>query len=174
MEAHQAPPSLGFSRQEHWSGLPFPSPMHEVESEREVAQSCPTLNDPMDCSLPGSSVHGIFQTRVLEWGAIAFSKTWHSQTNKLNKYLNYDGINANRKVRMEGMHILVFGVYHSMLLDQVITLCLENKIFETCHQLRQKWNQRVSQCLAYNGNVINVRKKHTTIVKLQILVLTIY
>ena len=63
--AHQAPPSLGFSRQEHCSGLPFPSPMHE--SEREVAQSCPTLSDPMDCSLPGSSVHGIFQARVLEW-----------------------------------------------------------------------------------------------------------
>ena len=68
--AHQAPPSPGFSRQEHWSGLPFPSPMHEVKSESEVAQSCPTLRDPMDCSLPGSSVHGIFQARVLEWGAI--------------------------------------------------------------------------------------------------------
>ena len=51
--------------------LPFPSPMHESESE--VAQSCPTLHDPMDCSLPGSSVHGISQARVLEWGAIAFS-----------------------------------------------------------------------------------------------------
>ena len=45
----------------------------KVKSEREVAQSCPTLRDPMDCSLPGSSVHGIFQARVLEWGAIAFS-----------------------------------------------------------------------------------------------------
>ena len=43
------------------------------ESESEVAQSCPTLSDPMDCSLPGSSVHGIFQAGVLEWGAIAFS-----------------------------------------------------------------------------------------------------
>ena len=73
MAAHQAPPSLGFSRQEHWSGLPCPSPMHEVKSESEVAQSCPTVSDPMDCSPPGSSVHGIFQARVLEWGAIAFS-----------------------------------------------------------------------------------------------------
>ena len=62
------PGSLGFSRQEHWSGLPFPSPMHEVKSESEVAQSCPTLSDPMDCSLPSSSVYGIFQARVLEWG----------------------------------------------------------------------------------------------------------
>ena len=46
--------------------------MHS-KSESEVTQSCPTLSDPMDCSLPGSSVHGIFQARVLEWGAIAFS-----------------------------------------------------------------------------------------------------
>ena len=45
----------------------------KVKSESEVAQSCPTLHDPMDCSPPGSSVHGIFQARVLEWGAIAFS-----------------------------------------------------------------------------------------------------
>ena len=45
----------------------------KVKSESEVTQSSPTLRDPMDCSLPGSSVHGIFQARVLEWGAIAFS-----------------------------------------------------------------------------------------------------
>ena len=45
----------------------------KVKSESEVVQSCPTLGDPMDCSLPGSSVHGIFQARVLQWGAIAFS-----------------------------------------------------------------------------------------------------
>ena len=46
-----------------------------MKSEREVAQSCPTLRDPMDYGLPGSSVHGIFQARVLEWGAIAFFKS---------------------------------------------------------------------------------------------------
>ena len=45
----------------------------KVKRKSEVAQSCPTLSDPMDCSLPGSSIHGIFQARVLEWGAIAFS-----------------------------------------------------------------------------------------------------
>ena len=119
--AHQAPPSLGFSRREHWSGLPVPSAMHESEqwkwsrsvvsdssqphglqptrllcpwdfpskstgvgchfllqcmkmkSESEVAQSCPTLRNPMDCSPPGSSDQRVFQARVLEWGAIAFS-----------------------------------------------------------------------------------------------------
>ena len=45
----------------------------KVKSESEVAQSCPILRDPMDCSLPGSSLHGIFQARVLKWGALAFS-----------------------------------------------------------------------------------------------------
>ena len=54
MAAHQAPPSLGFSRQEHWSGLPFPSPEHESESESEVTQSCPT-----------QWPHGLQPTRLL-------------------------------------------------------------------------------------------------------------
>ena len=72
--AHQAPLSLGFSRQEHWSGLPFPSPVHESEKWKwSRSVTCPTFSDPMDCSPPGSSIHGIFQARVLEWGAIAFS-----------------------------------------------------------------------------------------------------
>ena len=119
MEAYQAPLSLGFPRQERWSGLPFPSPMHgsekwkwsrsvvsnsvrphwwhpsrlprpwdspgrntgvgchfllrcmKVKSESEVAQPCPTLSDPMDCSPPGFSIHGICQAGVLEWVAIA-------------------------------------------------------------------------------------------------------
>ena len=125
--AHQAPPSMGFPRQEYWSGLPFPSPCcfitsvvpdsvrphrrqptrlphpwdfpgkntgvgchfllqcMKVKSESEVAQSCPNLCNPMDCSLPGSSVHGIFQARVLEWGAIAFSgKANYISPNKKN------------------------------------------------------------------------------------------
>jgi len=54
----------------------------KVKSERGVAQSCPTLCNPMDCSLPGSSIHGIFQARVLEWGAIAFSNIYiYTHTN---------------------------------------------------------------------------------------------
>ena len=52
----------------------------KVKSESEVAQLCPTLIDPMDCSLPGSSVHGICQARVLEWVAIAFSVALTRQT----------------------------------------------------------------------------------------------
>ena len=54
-------------------GCHFLLQCRKVKSESEVTQSCPTLSDPMDCSPPGSSIHGIFQARVLEWGAIAFS-----------------------------------------------------------------------------------------------------
>ena len=69
--AHQASPSLGFSRQEHWSGLPFPSPVHENEKWKWSCSVVSDSSDPMDCSPPGSSVHGIFQARVLEWRAIS-------------------------------------------------------------------------------------------------------
>ena len=114
--AYQAPLSMGFSRQEHWSWLPFPSPgdlpdpgikhrssalwadalpseppgslMHVYWKESEVTQSCLTLCNPMDCSLPGSVFHGIFQVRILECIAISFStgssqprdRTWVSHT----------------------------------------------------------------------------------------------
>ena len=104
--ASQAPLSMGFSRQEYWSGLPFPpsgdlpdpgieptcpvspalpgwfstawaireAPMGRLKAKAKVAQSCPILCDPMDCSPPGSSLHGIFQLRILEWVAISFSR----------------------------------------------------------------------------------------------------
>ena len=71
MAAHQAPLSLGFSRQEHWSGLPFPSPMHESEKWKWNCSVMSDSSDPMDCSPPGSCVHGILQARVLEWFAMA-------------------------------------------------------------------------------------------------------
>ena len=58
-----------------------------VKSESEVSQSCPTLSNPMDCSPPGSSICGIFQARVLEWGAIAFSKIFVYILLKLNIYI---------------------------------------------------------------------------------------
>ena len=61
----------------------------KVKSESEVAQSCLTLSDPMDFSLPGSSVYGIFQARVLEWGAIAFSDPLVYKIQKKKKSTNY-------------------------------------------------------------------------------------
>ena len=86
----------------------------KVKSENEVTQSCPTLSDPMDCSLPGSSVHGIFQARVLEWGAIAFSneqlhdsaipllgmhsKNMKIRTQILKRQFHYSISHSNQKV----------------------------------------------------------------------------
>ena len=52
----------------------------KMKGESEVPQSCPTVCDPMDCSLPGSSIRGLFQARVLEWGAIAFSRIQYEET----------------------------------------------------------------------------------------------
>ena len=93
--AHQAPQSIGFSRQEYWSGLPFPSLYENIKTHQKrglsptrilgeralltvcvcvlVAQSCLTLCSPMDCSPPSSSVHGILQARILKWVYISFS-----------------------------------------------------------------------------------------------------
>ena len=71
----------------------------KVKSESEVAQSCPTLSDPMNCSLPGSSVHGIFQARVLEWVAIALSE--EQRYSMLNPGL----INPERSAAYQGLHL---------------------------------------------------------------------
>ena len=68
-------PGILQARTMEWVAISFSNLLQymKVKSESEVAQSCPTLSDPMDCSLPDSSLHGIFQATVLEWGAIAFS-----------------------------------------------------------------------------------------------------
>ena len=73
MAAHQAPRRWDSPGKNTGVGCHFLLQCMNVKSESEVAQSCPTLSDPMDCSLPGSSFPGIFQARVLEWGTIAFS-----------------------------------------------------------------------------------------------------
>ena len=73
--AHQAPHPWDSPGKNTGVGCHFLLQCMKVKSESEVAQSCLTLSDPMDCSLPGSSVHGIFQARALAWGAIAFSST---------------------------------------------------------------------------------------------------
>ena len=75
--AHQAPRPWDSSGKNTGVGYHFLLQCMKVKSESEVAQSCLTLRDPMDCSPPGSSVHEIFQARVLEWGAIAFSDDIH-------------------------------------------------------------------------------------------------
>ena len=84
--AHQAPRPWDSPGKNTGVGCHFLLQCRKVKSESEVAQSCPTLSDPMDCSLPGSSIHGIFQARVLEWGAIVFSA-----------YIHYWGSNGKKK-----------------------------------------------------------------------------
>ena len=74
----------------------------KVKSESEVPQSCPTLSDPMDCSPPGSSIHGIFQARVLEWGAIAFSATTPTASH-LNYLPDRDADTEKRRVDTAGV-----------------------------------------------------------------------
>ena len=74
--AHQVPPSLGFSGKNTGVGCHFLLQCMKVKHESEVAQSCPTLCNPMDCSLPGSSVHGIFQASVLKWGCLLHVYRW--------------------------------------------------------------------------------------------------
>ena len=74
MAGHQGPHPWDSPGKNTGVGCQFLLQCTKVKSESEVAQSSLTLSDPMDCSLPGPSVHGIFQARVLEWGAIAFSE----------------------------------------------------------------------------------------------------
>ena len=82
----------------------------KVKSEREVAQSCPTPSDPMDCSLTGSSVHGIFQARVLEWGAIALgmqiSEPFSCQIGKILKFVTCSADRDMGKWHPVGMRML--------------------------------------------------------------------
>ena len=86
----------------------------KVKSESEVVQSCPTFSDTMDCSLPGSSVHGIFQARVLEWGAIAFSAVHCRSAIKLF-YFELNLLNCN--------YVLIIGEGNGTPLQYS---CLEN------------------------------------------------
>ena len=89
--AHQPPHPWDSPGKNTGMGCHFLLQCRKVKSESEVAQSCPTLSDFMGCSLPGSSVHGIFQARVLEWGAIAFSgRTVWRFLKKLEIELPYD------------------------------------------------------------------------------------
>ena len=81
----------------------------KIKSESEVVQSCPTLCDPMDCSLPGSSAHGIFQARVLEWVAIAFWIYYYWVYNRGCVFSHVRGLQPTRH--------LVHGILHARILE---------------------------------------------------------
>ena len=90
----------------------------KVESESEVAQLCPTLSDPMDCNLPGSSIHGIFQARVLEWGANDFSPRRYICICLLSHHIYYIGYLGSSVVKNPPANA---G-------DMVQSLCLEDPL----------------------------------------------
>ena len=77
----------------------------KVKSESEEAQSCPTVSDPIDCRLPGSSVHGIFQARVLEWVAIAFSESKEGQCQRMFKNRTTAFISHASKVMLKILQV---------------------------------------------------------------------
>ena len=113
----------------------------KVKSESEVTQSCPTLSNPIDCSLPGSSIHGILQAKVLEWGAIAFSD------DKSSSILKSRDITLKTKVHL--VKAMVFPVvmygYESWTMKKVEHRRID--AFEPCYWrrlLRVPWTARRS------------------------------
>ena len=116
----------------------------KVKSEREVAQSCPTVSDPMDCSLPGSAVHGIFQARVLEWGAIAFSiglmTSWQIEgeiTETVRDFIFLDSkITADGDCNHEIKRTLLLGRKAMTNLDSILKsrdITLQQRSFSQSH-----------------------------------------
>ena len=103
-------------------GCHFLLQCRKVKSESEVIQSCPTLRDPMDCSTPGSSIHGIFWARVLEWGAIAFSNL------RLSRQQLYCNV----------LELLMLGFAKRRLMTQKRPWCCTMKIFIFSSKSTQK------------------------------------
>ena len=103
----------------------------KVKSESEVAQSCRTLSDPMDCSPPGSSVHGILQARVLEWGAIAFSEACALGNCKYNMHL---GIPFSIHISSKLFYQVTCLSHHWILINSSL-----DKQFRTLHKQMYSW-----------------------------------
>ena len=112
----------------------------KVRSESEVAQSCPTLSDTMDHSLPGSSVHGIFQARVLEWGVIAFSKTEENSNLNSIKFRDFYEKTKNKtsaKVVIDGTYLNIMKAKYDKTTANIIVNNEKLKTFPLKSALRQ-------------------------------------
>ena len=106
----------------------------KVKSEREVAQSCPTVCDPMDCSLPGSSVHGIFQARVLEWVDIAFSNDKPRQHIKKQRYHFADKGPSSQSYGFSSSHVQMWELDHKecwVLKNRCFQVVVQEKTLES-------------------------------------------
>ena len=112
----------------------------KVKSESEVTESCPTLSDSMNCSLPGSSVHGIFQARVLEWGAIAFSmKRCYIYCFCFFTFQNFPSISASfvepiipLKLLIPGLPTISLLIYPNRIFFNLQITKLFLRIYDTC------------------------------------------
>ena len=128
-------------------GCHFLLQCRKVKSESEVAQSCPTLSDPMDCSLPGSSIHGIFQARVLEWGAIAFSdlpttteqidlwSMFHNLNNSFNMVMSFPTLHDPKDCSPPGS--FTHGIFQARVLEwAAIAFSEASWRYQKCRLLR--------------------------------------
>ena len=121
----------------------------KVKGESEVVQSCPTLSDPMDCSLPGSSVHGIFQARVLEWGAIAFSELTIIHIHKNISVLQFC-------VCVHIQSTCIYVCLWCMLYMHVCNIMRERMRLRTNKSKKKQFLKSVSSIL-FNSNPYNVQ-----------------
>ena len=103
----------------------------KVKSESEVTQSCPVLSDPMDCSQPGSSIHGIFQARVLEWGAIAFSGRSHYFMSNLWLLPKVDTFDLQVDWHIAGVIASIF--WQNDYMESFISILKLSVVLHDCH-----------------------------------------
>ena len=141
--------------------------MHESESESEseVAQSCLTLSDPRDCSLPGSSVHGIFQARVLEWVAIAFSNDPLSRVTEIKTKVNkWDSIklksfstakDAISKVKRQPSE------WEKIIANETTHKGFVSKIYKQLIQLNTRKTKQPNQKVGKRPKQTSLQRRHT-------------
>ena len=133
MAAHQAPPSLGFSRQEYWSRLPCPSPMMIVKVKAKLLSRVQLAATP-GTAAPGSSVHGILQVRVLEWGCHC-----------LLRHGLYSPLNSPGQNTEVGSHSLLQGIFTIQGLNSGLSHCRQ-----ILYQLHHQGSPRILQWVAYS------------------------
>ena len=126
--AHQAPPSWDYPGKNTGVGCHFLLQYMKVKSESQVAQSCPTLSDPMDCSLPGSSIHGIFQAGVLEWGAIALICLMYNKRERIEGIKNKSPDNDQR-LKVLGEIMKYFYLFYCFLPSFILIQSKKNFLF---------------------------------------------
>ena len=121
----------------------------KVKSQSEVAPSCPTLRDPMDCSLPGSSVHGIFQARILEWGAIAFSQWTAVSQNSLPFTISWSVLKLVSIESVMPSNYLIFCHLPLLLHSTFLSVRVFSRVFH--NRSPKYWSFSINSSNEYSG-----------------------